>query len=150
MARWPFQRPKRRASHTIVCTVAAICLGTAGAAGDVEVRVQGLRSGDGVLRVALCGEGDFLKARCGLGGRAAAAEGSVVVRDVPAGRYAIQAHHDENGDGRIDRGGLGRPLEGLGFSRDAPMRFGPPRYADAVVEVPASGGSLRLTMRYFQ
>jgi uncharacterized protein (DUF2141 family) len=130
--------------------MATLCFGSVGVAGDVEVRVQGLRNGNGVLRVAICGEESFLQARCGLGGRVAAAAGSVVMRDVPPGWYAVQAHHDENGNGRIDRGRLGRPVEGLGFSRDAPMRFGPPRYADAVVEVPARDVILNLTMRYFQ
>lgn len=52
-------------------------------------------------------------------------------------------------DGHLDRKWFGRPAEGLGFSRDAPMRFGPPRYRDAVIEVPSAGRELSLTMRYF-
>ena len=63
--------------------------------------------------------------------------------------WAAQAFHDENRNGVIDRNLLGIPKEGLGFSNDAPFRFGPPAFADAAVQVVAPGGRIRLTLRYF-
>ena len=69
---------------------------------------------------------------------------------VPAGVYAVQAIHDENDNLELDLGFARRPLEGMGFSRDAPMRFGPPRFADAAIELRDPGGTLSLKMRYFQ
>ena len=45
--------------------------------------------------------------------------------DVPPGTYAIALLHDENGNGRADRV-LMVPREGFGFSRNAPVRMGPP------------------------
>ncbi len=133
----------------VLSLIATICLAWPAVAGDVQVRVTGLKNAEGDVRVAICTEDEFLSARCTLSGVGAASASSVTILNVPPGRYAVQAFHDENGNGRLDRTSLRRPLEGLGFSRDAPMRFGPPRYRDAVVEVPPDGGTLSLTMRYY-
>lgn len=120
-------------------------------AGDVRVKVQGVRSGQGRVLVALCTPATFLGPRCEAAGSARARAGTteVVIEGVAAGVYAAQAVHDENSNDDLDRGPLGLPLEGLGFSRDAPLRAGPPRFADAAVEVPERGGVLSFAMRYF-
>jgi uncharacterized protein (DUF2141 family) len=129
--------------------MAATCLGRPAAAGDLMVRIAGLRNAEGNVRVAVCSQKEFLRERCAVGGTASASAGRVLIEGVPAGQYAVQAYHDENLNGRLDRTTLGRPAEGLAFSRDARMRFGPPRYRDAVVELPSEGGELSLTMRYY-
>ncbi len=66
---------------------------------------------------------------------------------VPPGRYAISAFHDENGNGRLDKS-LMIPREGYGFSRDAPVRFGPPSFASAAFAVIAGAQQQTLRMRY--
>lgn len=53
---------------------------------------------------------------------------------VPEGRYAIAVIHDENGNGRMDKR-LMLPAEGFGFSRDAPVHFGPPSFSSAAFAV---------------
>lgn len=123
----------------------------AGAAAELRVRVGAVRSDEGRVLVALCAERDFLARSCALAGSAGARAGvtEVVIRDVPPGVYAAQAIHDENGNGDLDRNALGLPLEGFGFSRDAPLRAGPPRFEEAAVEVPAEGGVLAFALRYF-
>ncbi len=115
---------------------------------DIRVDVEGLRDRSGQVMVAVCPENLFTKAGCPWTGTAPAGQ-TVTVTGVPPGTYAVQAIHDENGNGDLDRG-LILPKEGIGFSRDAPMRRGPPRFADAAVIVTAAGGQLKLTMRYFQ
>ncbi|PRY93087.1 uncharacterized protein (DUF2141 family) [Hasllibacter halocynthiae] len=115
-------------------------------AADVTVEVTDLRSGLGVVRVAVCPESSFTRPDCPYTATAPAGE-VVVVRDVPAGVYAVQAFHDENNDGNLNRRGF-RPSEGLGFSRDAPLRMGPPRFSDAAVQINGSG-RLTLSMRYY-
>ena len=117
-------------------------------AGDLVVHVNGLRSTGGEALVALCDEATFTTRDCALNGRAAAGR-DVTVRDVPPGTYAVQAIHDENGDGDLNRRFL-LPTEGIGFSRDAPMRRGPPQFSDAAIRVGPEGGTIDLTMRYFQ
>jgi uncharacterized protein (DUF2141 family) len=63
---------------------------------------------------------------------------------VPAGRYAVSVIHDENANGKLDTR-LGIPREGYGFSRDAAVRMGPPKFESAAVAV--EGETVRLTIR---
>ena len=51
-----------------------------------------------------------------------------------AGRYAVQAFHDEAMIGHVKLNVLGLPVSGLGFSNDAPFRFGPPKWQDAAFQ----------------
>lgn len=136
----------------VLAAATALCLGAGtAAAADVRVKVSGVRSGDGRVLVAMCGPSTFLGRSCEATGSAAARAGTteVVIRDVPPGVYAVQAVHDENGNADLDRNRFGVPVEGLGFSRNAPLRLGPPRFGDAAVEVPRRGGVLSFAMRYF-
>ena len=70
----------------------------------------------------------------------AAEAGSVWLRGLPPGDYAISVIHDENGDGRLNTF-LGIPREGFGFSRNPRMRMGPPRYEECRIAV--NGASMR-------
>ncbi len=63
---------------------------------------------------------------------------------VPDGRYAISLLHDENGNGKADMA-LMIPREGFGFSRNAPVRMGPPSFASAAFAV--AGATVRETIR---
>ncbi|TDL77706.1 DUF2141 domain-containing protein [Palleronia sediminis] len=126
----------------------AACAATPCFAGDVRVTVSNLRSDAGLLRVALCSEENFTRPTCQFTGARPASERMVVLRGVPDGVYAVQAFHDEDGDGDLDRRGF-RPSEGLGFSRDAPMRRGPPRFGDAAIRVNGDG-TVPITIRYYQ
>ncbi|NAZ37634.1 DUF2141 domain-containing protein [Rubellimicrobium sp. CFH 75288] len=129
---------------------AAMALGpAAAAAADLRIEVAGLRNTDGTIFVAVCTEAEFLRPFCAHVGEAPAAAGVVTVTGIPPGTYAVQVVHDENGNRQLDRPGF-LPLEGLGFSRDAPMRMGPPRWEDAAFDLPSEGAVVRLTMRYFQ
>ncbi|WP_353231045.1 DUF2141 domain-containing protein [Novosphingobium resinovorum] len=66
---------------------------------------------------------------------------------VPQGRYAVSLIHDENGNGKLDTR-LMIPREGYGFSRDAPVRMGPPKFAQAAFEVGGEPVRLAIRMRY--
>ncbi len=66
---------------------------------------------------------------------------------VAPGRYAVSLLHDENGNGKADMV-LMIPREGFGFSRDAPVRFGPPRFEKAAFEVAKAELRQTLRMRY--
>ena len=120
-------------------------------AADVRVTVTGVRNDHGRVLVALCERADFLQPSCPWSGSAPAGVGTVtvVITGVPAGIYAAQAFHDEDNNGKLERSFLGLPREGLGFSRDAPMHFGPPRFDAASFPVTAAGASIRLSMRYY-
>lgn len=133
-----------------ILKVGLVALGVASAAqaADLRVEVKGLRSTQGNLLVAVCTPETFTRATCPYVATAPAADRMAVVRDIPPGIWAVQAIHDEDGNGTLTRTGF-LPDEGVGFSRDAPIRFGPPRFADAAVELKQSG-RVTLAMRYFK
>jgi uncharacterized protein (DUF2141 family) len=72
---------------------------------------------------------------------------TVQFRDVPPGRYAIALFHDENSNGRMDKMMM-LPREGFGFSRDAPLEFGPPRFGAASFQVGAAQVHTSIKVRY--
>ena len=79
---------------------------------------------------------------------AAAHAEAIVFRGVGPGRYAVALLHDENGNGKADRAMSMIPREGFGFSRDAKVSMGPPRFDDAAFSVKGSGARMTITMRY--
>ena len=119
--------------------------------GVLSITVNGVRSSAGHVLVAVCDRETFLQPTCRYRGSAPSASGVVVVRiaGIPPGTYAAEAYQDENDNHKIDRNLLGLPTEGIGFSNDAPMRFGPPSFTDAQFALGASGGSVSLTLRYY-
>lgn len=72
----------------------------------------------------------------------------VVFEDLPPGRYAIAAFHDENGDAMFNQGLFGIPLEGFGFSSDAEVTFGSPSFDDAAFSVTTPETTHTFRMRY--
>jgi len=120
-------------------------------AASLEVTVTEVRSDKGRVLVALCSRGKFLADHCEYEQGVPARAGSVVVRldNVPPGVWAAQAYQDEDGNGEVTRNFLGLPTEGIGFSRDAPFRFGPPRFDDAAIQLGPQGGRISLKLRYF-
>jgi len=118
----------------------------------VTARITGLRSHKGRIVACLTARPQAFP-ECDRDPRAIArivpAEGGAVLAFGPVrpGRYAISLFHDENGNGRLDRK-LMLPSEGYGFSRDAPVRFGPPSFARAAFAVDARGAAMTIRMRY--
>lgn len=124
------------------------------AGSDVTVVVTGLRNAHGVVRGCMTGEvARFPSCRNPAASYQAIGDAASSVtlsfRDVKPGRYAIAPLHDENGNGKADRAAMMIPTEGFGFSRDAKVRFGPPRFAAAAFEVaPGADETLVIRMRY--
>lgn len=127
----------------------------AGYAGNLEVRVQGLKSTKGQVCLTLFsgpkgfpkgGTKSNLKAsRC-----ATLAKGANVVafQNLPYGVYAIAAIHDSNSDKRLNQNALGIPSEGFGFSNDPPLKFGPASFAESEFFVSGTTTVVQIKMRY--
>ena len=120
-------------------------------AATLEVVIGNVRTASGTVRASVCTAETFLADSCAVNGRVKARVGEVVVTfpNLPPGTYAVQAHLDEDDDNRIGRNFFGIPREGLGFSNDAPFRFGPPSFNDAAVSLGPAGGRIRFSLRYF-
>ncbi len=122
------------------------------AAGVVEVDVENVRDDRGQVRAALCLRDEFLSKHCRLETAAKARSGRVQLTftAVPAGRYAVQAWHDEEGGGTIHQDVFGIPDEGVGFSNDPPLLLGPPSFSSAAFEVGDKENRESLKLRYFK
>jgi len=121
------------------------------ARGVLTIDVGNVRIAKGNVHVDVCPEAQFLKDNCPWTGNARARLGDtrVTVANLPAGRYAVQAFLDENGNGEVDRALFGIPKEGVGFSNDAKIRLGPPKFAEAVFAFDGNARTIRLNLRYF-
>ena len=121
------------------------------ATGSVTVNIGNVRSSRGTVMIDICPQNKFLDDTCAYHGEAPARAGTTVVtvQGVPAGEYAIQAFHDENSNGEVDRAMLGIPREGVGFSRDARIGLGPPKWRDAYFVHQGRAEVLRFRLRYF-
>lgn len=120
---------------------------------EVHVKVSHLRSAKGAVLACLTADPQRFP-RCDDDARAkrvqisAAQAGSIVFRGIRPGRYAVALLHDENGNGKADRAMAMIPREGFGFSRDAKVKMGPPRFDEAAFAVKERDTSLTITMRY--
>jgi uncharacterized protein (DUF2141 family) len=143
--------------------VLALSAGLAGAAGaqnapspapvPVHVTVTGLRAVHGQILACLVNTAaafpdcsrDPAARKLAVPVRAATVE--LDFGAVPPGSWAVAVVHDENGNGRMDKR-LIMPREGYGFSRDAPVRMGPPSFRSAAFAVGAAPVRHSLRMRY--
>jgi uncharacterized protein (DUF2141 family) len=116
------------------------------AAATVQVEVDGIEPGGGQVRVALC-QGGLSEAACVRGddAPASASRARFVFRAVPPGTYAVAAYQDANGNGRLDRTGLGLPLEPYGFSGTAGRRARPD-FAEAAFALEEPGTAVRVRL----
>ena len=121
--------------------------------GTVEVVVEGVRNGDGLIAVTLYADDSrkFL-----------AKKGSLKVSRFDAvapvtrtcifvpnpGVYAIAVYHDEDGSRKINRSGLGMPTEGFGFSNNPSTVAGIPAFRSVRLDVPKAGLTTRIRLRY--
>jgi uncharacterized protein (DUF2141 family) len=130
--------------------VAAVLLGPAVAsAADLVIEVSNVRNTRGHVRLSVCDAAHFGGQGCAFDGQAPARPGvtRIVVHGVPAGRWAVQAFHDENDDDVFDTDFLGLPEEGFGYSNDPPLR-GRPRFEPSAFDVRESSTEISFRLRY--
>lgn len=126
--------------RSIAVAAAALMLAAAApaAAGTLNVKLGGIRTAQGMVQIDV-----YAATRKRAAGRRVAARRgalNVAFESLPPGAYVVYVYHDENGNGKLDTGGLlGLPTEGYAFSNDAPARFGPPAIKAMTVIVPSSG-----------
>jgi uncharacterized protein (DUF2141 family) len=129
----------------------AAMLAAAAPAGTLTVRVTNVRNDKGQVHIDICPEAKFLKEDCPWSAVAPARSGTTIVtaHDIPPGRYAVQAFHDENANRKVDRALFGIPREGVGFSNDAPIRLSAPKFRAAAFDFAGLEQAIQLKMRYF-
>ncbi len=126
------------AARALALAGACLALGNAYAL-DLTVEVNNTKADKGPVLAAVYGSADgwlkFSKAVQSGMAPASGAKTVLVLRDMPAGSYALSLYQDENGNGKLDTNLVGMPQERTGFSRDAQGNMGPPRFQDAAIEL---------------
>jgi uncharacterized protein (DUF2141 family) len=120
------------------------------AAGVLIVTLSGMKSDEGRLVYAMwSGPDGWLEGNTVREGAVGIEAGRSMIRfeGLAHGEYAISAYHDRNGNGKLDTGLFGIPKEPLGTSNDAKIRFGPPKYEDAVFILDRSELSIEIPVR---
>lgn len=138
----------------LACAAAMLGAATQPKTGEIAITVTDLRSTKGVVRACLTAlESAF--PQCDKDPAAhhvtatAAERVELVFSGITPGRYAIALLHDENDNGKLDRALFGAmPKEGYGFSRDAKVRMGPPRFDAAAFDYDGSTAVQTIRMRY--
>lgn len=72
---------------------------------------------------------------------------TVTFTGLAAGRYAVAAYQDVDGNGELTLWPIGLPREAYGFSRNARGRFGPPSFESAAFDLPVTGARQSLALR---
>ena len=114
----------------------------------LEVELLGVQHERGALRIGLYSEPKTFRKEAQAFAiqqiPAQAGTASVRFTDLPAGRYAIMAYHDEDANGELNRRFGMFPTEGYALSNN-PTVMGPPSFEDSAFEV-VEGGENRVSL----
>ena len=127
--------------------------GGAGNAASVTVTVTDLRNAKGVVRGCITSNAkDWPDCKVAATSQKVVATTSASVtlkfEHLAPGTYAIAIAHDENDNNKMDRALLLMPKEGYGFSRDAKVVMGPPKFKSASFTVGGEPLTQTIKMRY--
>ncbi|MEA2709886.1 MAG: hypothetical protein QOF78_2487 [Phycisphaerales bacterium] len=82
--------------------------------------------------------------------RDAGADSLTFTTHLPPGRYGASVLHDENRDGKMDRGFGGLPLEGYGVTNNPKPFMRAATFKEATFDLPAAGAAKTISLQYFQ
>lgn len=137
-----------------LCAAPSITLAESSASGRIEVLINNVRSANGIVGVALFNakKGFPDKSSMAIEGRSVPAGKicKVIFENVPYGAYAVSVLHDENGNGKMDKGVFGIPKEGFGVSNNPEIKMGPPTFAESRFDLNSRELTLNIGMKYLR
>ncbi len=142
----PVTAPAASASPPAGCTGPA-------SAHWLNVNVEGVRSSNGLIAITLYADNPrkFLVRHGSLyvgrvDARQGVTHGCIFVPN--PGVYVIAIYHDENGNMKFDRSGIGFPEEGFGFTNNPATLAGLPSFRSVRLNVPRAGLATTIRMKY--
>ncbi len=120
--------------------------------GELDLSFTNVRSAKGSLLVCITAEPDYFPDCTGDPDKrfltVPAARPVVKVNGLPARRFAVSVHHDENGNNKLDTF-VGVPKEGIGFSRNPRLTFGPPGFERVALSITPGTNRQSVKLQYF-
>lgn len=120
------------------------------AAAKLEVAFTGIETQKGAVMFGVYDSEDAYNKGVSMNGaRVVADKGDIatVIEGLPAGRYAIKAFHDIDGDGKMGSNPFGMPTEPFAFSNDAKGAMGPAKWSDAAFDVTTGTTKISITIK---
>jgi len=121
---------------------------------SLNVAIAGLKSNQGQIRFSLFNSAEGFPGN----GEQALYKGSVSAAEaapsfsfdnLQPGTYAVAVFHDVNGDGILNRGLMGIPREGFGFSNNPKILVGAPSFKRAALTVDSSELEICIQLKHF-
>lgn len=99
----------------------------------ITVTVGNISSEEGKIYFGLYSAKTFMKAAPEFTESVEITDGTATVtfKNVPEGKYAITAYHDQNGNQMMDFEATGKPKEAYGVSNNKVNLYGPPIWEDS-------------------
>jgi uncharacterized protein (DUF2141 family) len=121
---------------------------------SISVAVTGLKNTQGRLCFSLFdgaegfpSQGERAIAKCHIS--AAEPDPRVTFDGLQPGQYAVAAFHDANSDGILNRGLMGIPKEGFGFSNNPKILVGAPSFKRAAIAVNQGNLEICIQLKHF-
>jgi uncharacterized protein (DUF2141 family) len=69
------------------------------------------------------------------------------IDNLPPGKYAVSVFHDEDGDGKMQKNGVGIPVDRFGFSNNPTLFFGPPSFSKSAFTIKNTPTKVTINLR---
>lgn len=122
---------------------------------DINITIEGVNNDDGSIKSALYNESEKEyfprendKAICRSSVKIENKIAKFTCGNIVAGEYALFVFHDENNNGEVDHNWFKLPVEGLGFSNDPDISFGPPDFEESKFTIGSTNQTLKVKMQY--
>lgn len=121
---------------TMIISIIAVLASVTVSGQSLTLTVKDVEHVEGTLYVAIYSSKENFMKKPLFGFRVAVKDCTMTIpcKGIPAGTYAISLFQDENGNGKLDTGSFGRPLEKFGFGNDAEGIMGAPSYEKCCFE----------------
>ena len=73
----------------------------------------------------------------------------VFTSTLPPGKYGASVLHDENKNGKMDKGAFGVPREGYGVTNNPKPKLRAATFQEATFDLPAGGATHTISIQYF-
>ncbi|GAB2595405.1 DUF2141 domain-containing protein [Spirosoma areae] len=115
---------------------------------NLLVEVQDIRTRQGAIFFALFRPDSRFPSGKPAEGKKLDAQSSTIQAafSVEPGEYAIAVFHDENGNGKMDKGIFGIPKEPYGLSNNFRPTFSAPKFKDCQFSVGDNGKTIHITL----
>jgi uncharacterized protein (DUF2141 family) len=140
----------RFASLALTTGLLAAAFAATATAGDLTVKLNGVRAQTGLVKVALVNSAEAWDDKAPpVQADGAPPQGDTrtfVFKDLKPGSYAVMISHDENGNGKLDTNFIGMPVEGYGFSNN-PKVMRKPTWEEARFEMTDASAGIDVELR---